>query len=272
MKTLVSSSGFQRRKTSVEIGLLILSITYGTVFWLNPEIQVASSYCPEQDEGIPCYRPDLIAYKVTSAMCMTYMGLMGLYNWYFTKRLQELSQTSPEDRLFGPCDAGDHQNVAIFCYQVWDFCVSLTIPEHMEPIFLVHHVLAALAGYFSLDTGMVPYYAVYFGGCSEVSSIFLVFADMDELVPPTSGSTYEQCILLCKTLFALSFTYYRVVKWWIVSVQMWSDSLLVLRTGSGEKQRPGKSFFLYVFLALNALLGMMQLFWFAQILEAVRAS
>lgn len=265
-------SGFERRKTSIEAGLLFLSVCYGGVYWLNPDIEPDAVYCNqvEEQEGGPCRRPDLIAYKVTSAICMLYMGLMGVYNWYFSRRMKELGRRgSPEDRLFGHLEAGELQNVAIFCYQVWDFCVSLTIPEHFEMIFLVHHFLAGLTAYFSLENGMVGYYAVFFGGCSEFSSIFLVFADLDQFFPPSPGSNYELFILACKALFTLSFAYFRVVCWWLVSKPLWSDSLRVLSTGVAEKKGPGKSFFLRVFLALNVLLGSLQVYWFVKIIQAV---
>jgi hypothetical protein len=264
-------SGFERRKISIEVGLLFLSVVYGSVYYSDPKIFAASEFCPEGETR--CQRPDLVAYKVVSAMCMIYMGLMGVYNWHCTRRMKELGKKSTSAgvylRLFGYLEAADHQNVAIFCYQVWDFCVSLTIPEHMEFVFLVHHVLAALTAWFSMEKQMVPYYSVYFGGCSELSSIFLVFADLDLFFPPSPASSYEVFILACKALFTLTFAYYRVFGWWQVSASLWSDCLEVLRTGDAEKYRPGQSSFLYFFLGMSVLLGALQIYWFGLIVEKI---
>jgi hypothetical protein len=198
-----------------------------------------------------------------------YMGFLGFKNWYFSQQVRAMFKATPEDRLFGYLKAADDQNVAILCYQLWDFCVSLMIPEHREVIFLVHHFLAGITAWFSLENQMVPYYSVFYGGCSELSSIFLVWADADQFFPPTGGSFYDLFVLFSKGMFALSFFFYRVYGWILYSIPLWKDTLQVLKTGSAEKLRPGKSSFLYLFLVLNVLLGALQLFWFGQIIEKV---
>lgn len=277
-KNVQVTSGFETNRRKIELGLLLMSILYGLILSINPNITPAAKYCTQDDynESGECRRADLLAYKVTSACSMFVMGTMGLKNWYFSKRLQQLSPqqqkrttNSPEERIFGSLQAADNQNVVIFCYQVWDFMVSLTIPEHREIVFLVHHLLAGLTAYFSLDYQMVPYYSIFFGGCSEFSSIFLVFADADEFFPPKEGSMYGLFIEACKGLFVLTFFIYRVYGWIRQSVPLWKDTLHVLGTGSAEKYRPGKTSFLYVFLGLNVTLGALQLFWFGQIIQKV---
>ena len=44
------------------------------------------------------------------------------------------------------------------------------------------------------------------------------------------------------------------------------DALHALQSGMAEKLRPGKSFVLYIFLTINILLGVLQLYWFWYIL------
>jgi len=260
------SSGFERRRFSIEVGLLLTAAVYGSVLVNNPDVgEPASEYCQHvgEDETLSCRRPDLVAYKVTSALCMAIMGLMGVANWHFGNYHDEMK--SADDRLFGFLPPAEYQNAAAFVYQVWDFCVSLSIPEHLDPLFLVHHILAAFTAWFSLEYQLVSYYAVYFGGCSEFSSIFLVFADLDMFFPPAPGSTYDVFIIVCKVLFTLTFSYYRVAGWWRVSWTLWSDVLYALSSGLAEKRRPGKSSFLYVFLTLNVILGALQLYWWCLI-------
>jgi hypothetical protein len=106
------------------------------------------------------------------------------------------------------------------------------------------------------------------GGCSEFSSIFLALADVDDLLPNVPAS-FEMGFLVCKGLFALSFSYFRVVGWWINSASLWSDTLDTMKRGTAEKLRPGMSSFLYSFLALNLSLGALQLYWFGLILQKV---
>ena len=273
------SSGFEKNRRKIEYGLLAMSVIYGLVLAIDPPISAATKYCdsPGTDASGECRRPDLLAYKVTAVLSMIVMGGMGVYNWHFSQRIKELAQktTTPEERMFGYLPAADNQNVVMFCYQVWDFCVSLTIPEHREVIFLVHHFLAGVTSWFSLEYQMVPYYCIFYAGCSELSSIFLVFADADEFFPPTapgeegSSSAYGLFLESCKGLFVMTFFFYRVYGWIRMSFPLWEDTLHVLRTGSAEKQRPGRTGFLYVFLCLNVLLGALQLFWFGQIIQKI---
>lgn len=266
--------GFRRCKHEIESGLLFLTVIYGSILWMNPAgVTVSSEFCKHGE--LECQRPDLLAYKVVSGLSMCYMGLWGIWNWHFNPLVETMSPTkalpgSPEQRVFGYLRAADQQNVASLVYQVWDFFVSLTIAEHCSPLFLVHHVLAAITAYCSLEYQMVPYYSVFYGGCSEVSSIFLVVADLDQFFPPaTEDSFYGVFILACKGLFAITFTIYRVFGWIRYSFPLWHDVLHVLGTGSAEKQRPGKTSFLYVFLCLNVTLGALQIYWFGLIGQQV---
>jgi hypothetical protein len=260
-------SGFEKCRRDIEIGLGFMSGIYGVVLSMNPPVSPAAEFCPEGEDS--CRRPDLFAYKITSAIAMMYMGSLGVRNWYFSQDVQNMTKKDPEDRLFGYLKAANDQNVANFCYQVWDFCFSLTIPEHREMVFLIHHVLAAITALCSLEYQMVPYYSVFYGGCSEFSSIFLVWADADQFFPPTEGSLYDFFILFCKGMFVLTFFFYRVYGWILHSFPLWKDVLHVTRTGSAEQLRPGKSSFLYLFLSLDVLLGALQLYWFGQIVQKV---
>lgn len=261
------SSGFEMCRRQVEIGLLFMSVLYGVVYAMNPQVSPGAEFCPEGEDS--CRRPDLFAYKITAATVMMYLGPLGVRNWYFSKDVEAMAHAEPEDRLFGYLKAANDQNVANLCYQLWDFCVSMSIPEHREMVFLVHHVLAAITAFCSLEFQMVPYYSVFYGGCSEFSSIFLVWADADQFFPPTEGSAYEFFILFCKGMFALTFFIYRVYGWIRHSFPLWSDVLHVTRSGSAEQHRPGKSSFLYLFLGLDVSLGALQLFWAVQILQKV---
>jgi len=262
-------SGFERCKREIEVGLLLMSVVYGLVFSMNPPLSPAEKFCAEGETE--CKRPDLIAYKITAAITMMYISFLGIRSWYFSPNVRAMSQATPEDRLFGYLKEADHLNVALLCYQIWDFAVSLAIPEHREIIFLVHHVMAGITAWYSLEFQMMPFYCIFYGGCSELSTVFLVWADADQFFPSTQGSAYATFILFCQGIFALLFFSYRVCGWIRYSVPLWKDTLQVLQTGSAEKHRPGKSSFLYLFLTLDILLGAMQLFWFAEIIKQATA-
>lgn len=90
---------------------------------------------------------------------------------------------------------------------------------------------------------------------------------MAKYFPPASGSSFDTFVGgICGPLFVITFFYYRVWMWWKVSFQLWKDALNAIHSGMAEKMRPEKSFVLYIFLTINILLGLLQLYWFRFIL------
>lgn len=216
------------------------------------------------DSGIArCSRSELFASQVASAVTQLYLGGMGFWTWHVSKRVVRNMPQTPEGRLFGYLEEADQLLVGIFVYQIYDFFSSLLVEEHREAIFLTHHLLAAVTAWMSLEYQMVHYYSVFFGGCSEISTIFLVVIDFDKYFPvEDKGSTLGLIITICQACFTVTFLYYRVIGWWQVSFQLWSDVFHVAKKGSIEDYRPGKGWFLYGFLVMDFLLGSLQIYWF----------
>jgi hypothetical protein len=157
---------------------------------------------------------------------------------------------------------------------LFDFIAhSLSLSRLVVTVFLCHHLAAALTAYCSLELGMCHYYANFFGGCSELSTLFLVFCDLDVYFPAAmnhgASSIWPTFILLCQGGFVITFLAYRVVGWWMVSAQLWSDAFVVLKGPNKDKDEDktpayGKSklLFLYMFLAMDVALGLLQVYWF----------
>jgi hypothetical protein len=99
-----------------------------------------------------------------------------------------------------------------------------------------------------------------------VSSIFLVCIDLSKYFPPVTGTLFDLFVGICGPLFVVAFFYYRVLLWWKVSYLLWLDALHVIKSGVAENLRPGKSFVLYIFLTINIILGVLQLYWFGLIM------
>ena len=111
-------------------------------------------------------------------------------------------------------------------------------------------------------------YVVFYLGCSEISTIFLIFVDIAKFFPPIPGSTYDTFIgAFCGPLFAVSFIYYRVILWWPIGLQMLRDIRHVQANGMADKLRPGRNHVLYTMIAVNIVLGLLQLYWLTIILE-----
>jgi len=257
-----TSGGVAKYRRDIEIGILLLSVIYGIAYSWN--IPVSSKYC-DDDETTPCHRPDLVGFQAVCGLSMTYMGVLGAKNWYFD---QTAPTHSPEDRLFGYWEGANNQNVAIFVYQVFDFAISLTIPEHQEAIFLIHHIFCALTAYLSLEYQCMTYYSVYYGGCAEISSIFLLWTNIDAMFP--QYPQLKPIALVSKVLFVLTFLYYRVYGWTMVAIPVWKDTMYVLRNGSMEKYRPGKAIIFKFNLVMSIAFGLLQWYWLIEIVQKVQ--
>ncbi|KAG7349184.1 TLC domain containing protein [Nitzschia inconspicua] len=258
-------SNFARRRIPISVGLLGLTLLYNSLLyflqdsttWLRP----ADDFCKDVTEDGKCNRSDLFAFQAASGVMQLYMGLLGMWTWHFSKAIRSVPNTS-EGRLFGYLKEADYLNTGIFIYQTFDFFASIFVPEHCTAIFLTHHVLAAYTAWMSLEFQMVHYYAIFFGGCSEISTIFLVLCDFDVYFPAERGSVWGAIITFCQVSFTFAFLYYRVIGWWYVSVQLWSDVLTVAKKKAIDNYRPGKAWFLYCFLLMDLLLGLLQVYWF----------
>jgi hypothetical protein len=271
-KRSAEPSGFARWRGQVFAALIFLSLVYCVLYFVGTKLDLhpAEQYCDGQDAAT-CSRPDLFAFQFTAEIMQVFMGVTGFLSWHNKSR--KLIKT-PEARLFGFIPAADRLNAGILVFQVWDFIFSLMIPEHATPVFLTHHVLAALTAYFSLELGLVHYYALFFGGCSEISSIFLVFCDYDVYFPAENhGETWKLFILFNQAMFTLLFVGYRVIGWWVVSYSLWKDAFAVNK----ELLPLGKARFLNIFLGMDLALGLLQLYWFVfgmipKIIELLEAS
>eukprot|EP00567_Pseudictyota_dubia_P014159 CAMPEP_0197437830 /NCGR_PEP_ID=MMETSP1175-20131217/4976_1 /TAXON_ID=1003142 /ORGANISM="Triceratium dubium, Strain CCMP147" /LENGTH=283 /DNA_ID=CAMNT_0042967445 /DNA_START=160 /DNA_END=1011 /DNA_ORIENTATION=- len=263
-------SGVSRCKNAILLGIMCLTAVYGAVHYALKDsgsyLPPAEEYCTSSNQNI-CARPDLFAFQIGSGIAIAYCGVMGFVTWHVTQSVYSKLPSTPEGRLFGYLRESENLAAANFTFQLWDFFVSLAIPEHATPVLLLHHAAAALVSWFSLSFQVLHYYGVFFLGCSEVSSVFLVFIDLARYFPPSAGSPFDRFISVCQPAFFVTFGWYRIVLWWKVSFLLWKDILYVLRSGRAEELRPGKSFCLYIYLFLNVALGLLQVFWFGIILQ-----
>jgi hypothetical protein len=267
-------------------------------------IQPDSSFCPHPtitghansdttDKNDPnnkpfsyCTRPDLFAFQCTAAIMQVFMAYHGLVYWHIhphrpLRRRQQKQQqqrqdnilTTPEQRLFGKIPVAERLNVGILVFQTWDFLFSLFIPEHATAVFLLHHILTGATAYASLNYQLVHYYALYFGGCCEISSIFLVVCDYNVYFPVSSQhpAGWKLLVAFCQVAFVLTFVGYRILGWWYYSLQLWSDVQHVpknLRCPTQWGKPSSKSsiatpaVLLNAFLTMDLVLGALQVHWF----------
>lgn len=214
-----------------------------------------------------CGRPDLFAFQVVSGVTFAIVGCLGIYLWNIQQQQRQPPRgvhqfRTPEARLYGFHAETKWITIVNLAYQIWDFAISWTIPENRTAIMLTHHFIAATVSFSGVYNHMIGYYATFFLGLTEVSSIPLVTLDMSKYFQPQPGTLYEAYISRCAApLFVLTFVYYRVVMWWRVSKQLLDDVRSVTASGSAQALRPGRTWILYMWVTLSIPMGLLQLYW-----------
>lgn len=269
-----TDEGVKRMTPLIAFFVALLSAIYGgfyfafqnspTIFGLTP----SDEHCPA--EGGDCRRPDLFAFQMASIVSMYTSGILGIHAWYITGRPHSKIPQTPEGRLFGYLPESERLSAYALAYQIFDFVASLGIPEHCTPIMMTHHLLASAVAYCSIRYQFLHYYGFFFLGLSEVSTMFLAWIDLSTFFPPIPGSAFDLLIQTVGPCFVLSFILFRVILWWPISIRLFRDAQTVWSTGKLEQLRPGQSWVLWVFLASNLPLGMLQLYWLGIILVEVQ--
>ena len=147
-----SSSALRRMTPFILLGYFFNTILYFAVEYMLPSNLIPDpKYCPDNtDTTNNCDRRDLFAFQVVSFVNLSYLGLLGFYTFYITKRASMALPQTPQGRYFGNCvniegsvllPEADYINAVIVIFQGWDFVTSLFFEEHCTPIMMTHHAL-----------------------------------------------------------------------------------------------------------------------------------
>jgi len=257
----------------IAFGWVLLTVVYFSILYFFREsetilgLKPAAEFC-ELSSDTPCNRTDLFAFQVAAGIGLTISAIIGLYSWHISRRAHTILPSTPQGRLFGYLPEAEDLAAISFCFQTWDFFISLIIPEHATYLMLGHHIMAATVSFCSIQYQYLHYYGIFFLGITEVSSIFLVYVHLAKYFPPVPDTLFDKWVaIVCGPMFFLSFLYYRVFVWWPESWRLFRDVKAVVSSGQAQKFRPGSTWVLYLFLALNLPLGLIQLYWTTIIFE-----
>mmetsp|Transcript_11644 Transcript_11644/g.18911 ORF Transcript_11644/g.18911 Transcript_11644/m.18911 type:complete len:319 (-) Transcript_11644:211-1167(-) len=283
-----TSSALQRMAPLILSGYLFNTLCYFLLYTILPSnLTPVPKYCPLDNPH--CKRHGLLAFQLVSLLNLSYLGLLGVYTFFISKRaLNELPQT-PQGRYFGNVltegrvllPEADWICAVIVIFQGWDFVVSMFFEEHCTRIMMCHHFLAFICGFFCLVYEVNPFYAVYIGGVSEFSSIFLCISQFFQFCPPASlvspSSSYVLPILhllsaieaFSQIMFVISFLMFRIVGWAYLSYLLCKDGSYIMKHGLCRRYSPGSGWFLWYLLACSLGLGALQVFWVRGIVNKV---
>ena len=137
-------------------------------------------------------------------------------------------------------------------------------------IMLIHHLAVVGLAYLVCTRQYMHYYAIFFFGVPELSSVALAFIDLFKAFPllkKANAAVNEAA----RTGFAVAFLPVRVGMWTVVSYRFFIDSLAAIdaATAVGSTPMPVTAGTAMGICAANVLLTLMQYYWASLILKAL---
>ncbi|CAN0295327.1 unnamed protein product, partial [Ectocarpus sp. 13 AM-2016] len=119
-------------------------------------------------------------------VCIAHCAFWGVYYWFG-------EANTIEDRLYGPSVGALVIGKVNLAFQFYDLVATVFIGRLCKVEMIVHHALATVMCYFLMRDCYVHYYAIFFLGISEVSSIPLVFVDVFKFFPDVAARWESFC-------------------------------------------------------------------------------
>ncbi|CAM9920549.1 unnamed protein product [Scytosiphon promiscuus] len=200
-------------------------------------------------------------------VCIAHCAFWGVYYW-----LGEAGTV--EDRLHGPTVGAVVIGQVNLAFQFYDLVATLFIQRLCKVEMIIHHSLSTLMCYFLMrdwvtapcvrhgDLCYVHYYAIFFLGISEVSSIPLSVVDVFKYFPDVAAR-YRGLNSMLRISFALLFILLRVCYWPVVAGRHLLDTI-----GSVQAGTVHNAGVVGFFTVCNLTLTLMQFYWGYLIIRA----
>ena len=206
--------------------------------------------------------PSYAAHQVIVFPMMLYLVWQGLVEWFSEGR----QDSTAMDRIV----QGNYFSDIILGMMVWDIPVTAFTPKLRNMPMMIHHVAmvvtAALSmGVWSDGTRLFGYYAPFFFGLTEVSTLPLVIMEFLNSNPDlVSSNTWLQRIHgFAGPLFAFLFLTIRAIYFSYVSVTCVLPDIVKVAS-KGIYVKP-----LYTMALLNVLFTLLQLYWGSLVVQEI---
>jgi len=213
-------------------------------------------------------KPGAAAHQIVALVPFCYAAYHGVALWLFDADIASMHVGSATDRLYGQQEGAWMLIRFMLGFQVYDLLATGLEASLRKLEHLAHHTATLLTALSAASSGgpFFCYYAVFFFGFTELSSVPLAFVDLFRQFP-TLAKQFPATNELNRTVFSVSFLVIRVLwfpyvmitKWWPDLIEAWS-------TPSGI--RCSMPAYCWMFFS-SVFLTFLQLFWGYKILRVV---
>ncbi|KAL7447459.1 hypothetical protein ACHAXM_010776 [Skeletonema potamos] len=235
--------------------------------------------------------PGFTAHQLISLPLMCILTYCGMKDWFFNPNKDVIGHNDTSyDRVFGTTNVNDIPlAIGSGAILIWDTPTGLLVPALQDPLMLFHHVGmflvgATMSGAFSHGKMIGYYYASYYFGVIEISSIPLSYVDVfhpkykfyfEWLHSEKNASRTMMKVLdgvneLCRIVFAVTFLIFRGLYFPYVTFGHTIPDLWYAYNDETKQLPDGvpmwTGYFLIGFVSLFALL---QFYWGTLILKQI---
>jgi len=171
-------------------------------------------------------KPKATAHQVILVVPFVFLAVNGTWLWFFDP---EFALAFKDDKVFGYYAPCERLVLVMLAFQIWDFFVTLLMTTELKGQMqhLIHHASSTTLctlGLLNGPHGFLLYYAPFFFGVSEISSLPLAFMDLFKYSKELTNK-FPQTNEAIRSTFAVLFLLLRCVYWPFVAVDFWVTTL-----------------------------------------------
>jgi len=203
----------------------------------------------------------LAGHQAVSLVIFTIMAVLGTNGWV---NLDASYGDCFEKRTTGFCAASEVLIKLMAAFQTYEVLIALYVPKLRGPgcQMLIHHVATLTLSVVGLGFQYTHFYALFFLGMVEISSVPLSVMDMFKFFPALAAR-HPVLAENTKVLFAVSFLPTRVLYFPYMSAGFWADAFIDLSAGIVPV------WVVMTFLVSNLILTGLQFYWGSLVIKGI---
>jgi len=172
--------------------------------------------------------PHVAAHSGTTLIGFSLLAISGFHGWFLDDAASKMN-----DHVTGYSVYAHITQTLMLGFQIYEIglCALTYSDKRYRKAFcgpggvmVAHHVSVVLLAALSVKGPFVHFYAPFFFGVPELSSVFLVFVDFFKSYP-TVRSRFAALNEVVRTLFGVTFLVVRCGWWPVVTYNFWADML-----------------------------------------------